>query len=117
MTRISLALLGKRLPKNVGSSSSSQGPVIKAQKMRQVDLATDMATDMQKSYMKEWNDHYFIKNMNKKGVVMRKRYIGGLLFGVVAGIYYLALNRFKIHGDDLIGEMDTEYKSDSFRAK
>jgi len=110
--------IGKALPKHMGSSASSASAApIKAQKMRAVDLATDMTTDMQKSYMKEWNDHYFIKNMNKKGVVMRKRYIGGLLFGIVAGIYYMALNRFKFHGDDLIGEMDTEYKSDTFRAK
>ena len=107
MTRLSITNFAKKLPKNLGKTSSNSG--IKAQKMRQVDLATDMTTDMQKSYMKEWNDHYFIKNMNKKSVVMRKRYIGALLFGVVGGIYYLALNRFKIHGDDLIGEMDTEY--------
>ena len=112
MLKSSITNFGKALPKHMGASASSAGsaaPAIKAQKMRQVDLATDMTTDMQKSYMKEWNDHYFIKNMNKKGVVMRKRYIGGLLFGIVAGIYYMALNRFKFHGDDLIGEMDTEY--------
>ena len=103
MIRLNRSLL-KQLPK------MSTGKTIKAQKMRQVDLATDMTTDMQKSYMKEWNDHYFLKNQNKKSVVMRKRYIGGLIFGLVGGIYYLALNRFKIHGDDLIGEMDTEYR-------
>merc|ERR1711941_237916 len=78
-------------------------------KMRQVNLAEDLLGDSQKSYMKEWNEYYFMKNLNNAANKTRKRGIAGCIFAIAGGVYVLGLNRFTIHGDDLMSEIDKEY--------
>lgn len=77
-------------------------------RMRKLNQADFYVTNQQKSYMDEWNQHYFNKNVNKPGTRNKKLIVGGTLMGTVIAIYVLALNRFRMLGDDVFDEMDKE---------
>ena len=85
-------------------------------RMRMVSQADDYLTNQQRSYMKEWNEHYWNKNINKPAVRNKKLLIGGTFCGLVVGTYWLALNKFKIRNDDLYAEMDKQAMENNVRA-
>ena len=77
-------------------------------RMRPVSQADDYLTNQQKSYMNEWNEHYWNKNINKPAMRNKKLMIAGTLFSMVGGVYYIAFNKFKMRGDDIFNEMDLQ---------
>ena len=86
-------------------------------RMRPVSQADHYLTQQQKSYMNEWNEHYWNKNINKPAMRNKKAMIGFTLAGTVVGIYYMAYNKFKMRGDDLFNEMDTIAAANQSRKK
>lgn len=78
-------------------------------RMKPVNFAQDIMTEEQRSYIKDWNQSVYDKNRFNSAMKTRSRSIAGVLFGLVGGIYYLALNRFGFRKDDAVAELDKEY--------